>query len=151
MESFIEWGYLGLFLASFLGATIILLSSEIVLSFLILNGYDFKLSLLIATIGNWLGGLSSYYLGRLGRWETLERFFNFKKEKIHHLKTKIDKWGSTLAFLCWLPIIGDPIAVSLGFFRTNFVLVGIWMLFGKIFRYVFWAIITFWGFSFFNN
>ena len=76
MESFIEWGYLGLFLASFLGATEIPLSSEIVLSFLILNGYDFKLSLLIATIGNWLGGLSSYYLGRLGRWETLERFFN---------------------------------------------------------------------------
>jgi|TARA_B110000263_G_C15175186_1_gene448860 membrane protein YqaA with SNARE-associated domain len=147
MESFIEWGYLGLFLASFLGATIIPLSSEIVLSFLILNGYDFKLSLLIATIGNWLGGLSSYYLGRLGRWETLERFFNLKKEKIHHLKTKIDKWGSTLAFLCWLPIIGDPIAVSLGFFRINYILVATWMLFGKIFRYIIWSLFTVWGIS----
>ncbi len=147
MEPFIEWGYLGLFLASFLGATIIPLSSEIVLSFLILNGYDFKLSLLIATIGNWLGGLSSYYLGRLGRWETLERFFNLKKEKIHHLKTKIDKWGSTLAFLCWLPIIGDPIAVSLGFFRINYILVAIWMLFGKIFRYIIWSFFTVWGIS----
>lgn len=147
MESFIEWGYLGLFLASFLGATVIPLSSEIVLSFLILNGYDFKLSLLIATIGNWLGGLSSYYLGRLGRWETLERFFNLKKEKIHHLKTKIDKWGSTLAFLCWLPIIGDPIAVSLGFFRINYILVATWMLFGKIFRYIIWSLFTVWGIS----
>ena len=147
MESFIEWGYLGLFLASFLGATIIPLSSEIVLSFLILNGYDFKLSLLIATIGNWLGGLSSYYLGRLGRWETLERFFNLKKEKIHHLKTKIDKWGSALAFLCWLPIIGDPIAVSLGFFRINYMLVATWMLFGKIFRYIIWSLFTVWGIS----
>ena len=147
MGSFIEWGYLGLFLASFLGATIIPLSSEIVLSFLILNGYDFKLSLLIATIGNWLGGLSSYYLGRLGRWETLERFFNLKKEKIHHLKTKIDKWGSALAFLCWLPIIGDPIAVSLGFFRINYILVATWMLFGKIFRYIIWSLFTVWGIS----
>ncbi|MBT3442882.1 MAG: DedA family protein [Flavobacteriaceae bacterium] len=147
MESFIEWGYLGLFLASFLGATIIPFSSEIVLSFLILNGYDFKLSLLIATIGNWLGGLSSYYLGRLGRWETLERFFNLKKEKILHLKTKIDKWGSTLAFLCWLPIIGDPIAVSLGFFRINYILVATWMLFGKIFRYIIWSLFTVWGIS----
>ena len=147
MESFIEWGYLGLFLASFLGATIIPLSSEIVLSFLILNGYDFKLSLLIATIGNWLGGLSSYYLGRLGRWETLERFFNLKKEKIHHLKTKIDKWGSALAFLCWLPIVGDPIAVSLGFFRINYILVATWMLFGKIFRYIIWSLFTVWGIS----
>jgi len=147
MESFIEWGYLGLFLASFLGATIIPFSSEIVLSFLILNGYDFKLSLLIATIGNWLGGLSSYYLGRLGRRETLERFFNLKKEKILHLKTKIDKWGSTLAFLCWLPIIGDPIAVSLGFFRINYILVATWMLFGKIFRYIIWSLFTVWGIS----
>lgn len=147
MESFIEWGYLGLFLSSFLGATIIPLSSEIVLSFLILNGYDFKLSLLIATIGNWLGGLSSYYLGRLGRWETLERFFNLKKEKIHHLKAKIDKWGSALAFLCWLPIIGDPIAVSLGFFRINYILVATWMLFGKIFRYIIWSLFTVWGIS----
>ena len=147
MESFIEWGYLGLFLASFLGATIIPFSSEIVLSFLILNGYDFKLSLLIATIGNWLGGLSSYYLGRLGRWETLERFFNLKKEKILHLKTKIDKWGSTLAFLCWLPIIGDPIAVSLGFFRINYILVATWMLFGKIFRYIICSLFTVWGIS----
>ena len=147
MESFIEWGYLGLFLASFLGATIIPFSSEIVLSFLILNGYDFKLSLLIATIGNWLGGLSSYYLGRLGRWETLERFFNLKKEKILHLKIKIDKWGSTLAFLCWLPIIGDPIAVSLGFFRINYILVATWMLFGKIFRYIIWSLFTVWGIS----
>ena len=37
MESFVEWGYLGLFLSSFLGATIIPLSSEIVLSLLLLK------------------------------------------------------------------------------------------------------------------
>ena len=43
MESFVEWGYLGLFLASFLGATIIPLSSEFVFSFLIISGYDFGL------------------------------------------------------------------------------------------------------------
>jgi len=63
MESFVEWGYLGLFLSSFLGATIIPLSSEIVLSLLLTQGFDIKLSIIIATIGNWLGGLSSYYLG----------------------------------------------------------------------------------------
>ena len=66
MESFVEWGYLGLFLSSFLGATIIPLSSEIVLSLLLTQGFDIKLSIIIATIGNWLGGLSSYYLGSLG-------------------------------------------------------------------------------------
>lgn len=147
MEGFVEWGYLGLFIASFLGATIIPFSSEVVFSLLIINGYDIKVSLLIATIGNWLGGLSSYFLGRLGKWETLEKYFKLKKEKIYKFKTKIDKWGSLLAFFCWLPIIGDPIAVSLGFFRTNYILVAVWMFIGKILRYLIWALITYWGAS----
>ena len=147
MEGFVEWGYLGLFIASFLGATIIPFSSEVVFSLLIINGYDIKVSLLVATIGNWLGGLSSYFLGRLGKWEMLEKYFKLKKEKIYKFKTKIDKWGSLLAFFCWLPIIGDPIAVSLGFFRTNYILVAIWMFIGKILRYLIWALITYWGAS----
>lgn len=149
MEGFVEWGYLGLFIASFLGATIIPFSSELVFSLLIIKGYDFNLSLLVATTGNWLGGLSSYFLGRLGQWSTLEKYFRLKKEKIVKFKTNIDKWGSLLAFFCWLPIIGDPIAVGLGFFRTNYVLVAIWMFIGKLIRYIVWAFITYWGVSIF--
>ena len=149
MEAFVEWGYLGLFIASFLGATIIPFSSELVFSLLIIKGYDFNLSLLVATTGNWLGGLSSYFLGRLGKWSTLEKYFSLKKEKIVKFKTNIDKWGSLLAFFCWLPIVGDPIAVGLGFFRTNYVLVAIWMFIGKLIRYIVWALITYWGVSIF--
>ena len=147
METFVEWGYIGLFIASFLGATIIPFSSEMVFSLLIIKGYDFNLSLLVATIGNWLGGLSSYFLGRLGKWSTLEKYFRLKKDKIVKFKTNIDKWGSLLAFFCWLPIIGDPIAVSLGFFRTNYILVALWMFMGKLIRYIIWAFVTYWGVS----
>ena len=147
MEAFVEWGYLGLFIASFLGATVIPFSSELVFSLLIIKGYDFNLSLLVATTGNWLGGLSSYFLGRLGKWSTLEKYFKLKKEKIVKFKTNIDKWGSLLAFFCWLPIIGDPIAVGLGFFRTNYILVAMWMFIGKFIRYILWALVTYWGVS----
>ena len=147
METFVEWGYIGLFIASFLGATIIPFSSELVFSLLIIKGYDFNLSLLVATTGNWLGGLSSYFLGRLGKWSTLEKYFRLKKEKIVKFKTNIDKWGSLLAFFCWLPLIGDPIAVGLGFFRTNFLLVALWMFIGKLIRYIVWAFVTYWGVS----
>ena len=52
MESFVEWGYLGLFIASFLAATVIPLSSEIVLSILIANNYDLTLSLFVASLGS---------------------------------------------------------------------------------------------------
>mgnify|MGYP006148122201 FL=1 len=147
MEGFVEWGYLGLFIASFLGATLIPFSSELVFSLLIIKGYDFNLSLLVATTGNWLGGLSSYFLGRLGKWSTLEKYFKLKKEKIVKFKTNIDKWGSLLAFFCWLPVIGDPIAVGLGFFRTNYILVAMWMFIGKFIRYILWALVTYWGVS----
>ena len=147
MEGFVEWGYLGLFIASFLGATLIPFSSELVFSLLIIKGYDFNLSLLVATTGNWLGGLSSYFLGRLGKWSALEKYFRLKKEKIVKFKTNIDKWGSLLAFFCWLPVIGDPIAVGLGFFRTNYILVAMWMFIGKFIRYILWALVTYWGVS----
>ena len=147
MEGFVEWGYLGLFIASFLGATLIPFSSELVFSLLIIKGYDFNLSLIVATTGNWLGGLSSYFLGRLGKWSTLEKYFRLKKEKIVKFKTNIDKWGSLLAFFCWLPVIGDPIAVGLGFFRTNYILVAMWMFIGKFIRYILWALVTYWGVS----
>lgn len=149
MESFVELGFLGLFLASFLGATVIPLSSEIVLSYLIVKGFDINLSVIIASIGNWLGGLSSYFLGSLGKWEFIEKYFRIKKEKIIRFKVKIDRWGSTYAFLCCLPIIGDPIAVSLGFFKINFMRVSLWMFIGKLAKYIVWAIITYYGISIF--
>ncbi|MBL30201.1 MAG: hypothetical protein CMC81_03005 [Flavobacteriaceae bacterium] len=149
MESFAEWGYLGLFIASFLAATIIPLGSEIVLSILIANSYDLTTSLLIASIGNWTGGLSSYGIGRLGNWKLIEKYFRVTKKSIEGIKNKIENWGSLLAFFCWLPVIGDPIAIGLGFFRVNFYMVSLWMFFGKLIRYIIWAIITYWTISIF--
>ena len=150
MEFLTEWGFFGLFISSFLSATLIPLSSEFVLSFMILNGFDIYLTILIATIGNWLGGLSSYLIGRLGKWTIIEKYFGVDKKKVFNFKIKVDRWGSVLAFFSWLPIIGDVIAVSLGFFRTNFILVSVWMLFGKILRYIIWGSMTYWSLSILN-
>ncbi len=82
MEFLAEWGYVGLFIASFLAATIIPLSSEIVLSILIASNFDFSFSLLIASLGNWLGGISSYGIGRLGDWNFIEKYFRVKRDTI---------------------------------------------------------------------
>ena len=89
----------------------------------------------------------SYGLGWLAKWRFIEKYFRIKIETIKNFKDKIDKWGSVIAFFCWLPIIGDPLAVGLGFFKTNVVLVSIWMFIGKMIRYIAWAGITYWGFS----
>jgi membrane protein YqaA with SNARE-associated domain len=152
MESFAEWGYFGLFIASFLSATIIpFLSSEALLSLMIINKYNLVNVLVVATIGNWLGGLSCYYIGWLGKWSWIEKYLKVKESTLSKIKPNVDRWGAPLAFFCWLPIIGDPIAVGLGLFKTNLVSVAVWILIGKGLRYLVWAYITFSGMQFFNN
>ena len=90
MEALSEWGYLGLFLASFLAATILPLSSEIVFSVLIVNKYDLSICLFVATLGNWVGGMSSYALGWLAKWSFIEKYLRIKKERIQSFKIKIE-------------------------------------------------------------
>jgi membrane protein YqaA with SNARE-associated domain len=68
MEGLFDYNLWGLFLASFLAATVVPFSSEALLSFLIINGTDAYTAVLVATFGNWLGGMSSYGIGYLGKW-----------------------------------------------------------------------------------
>ena len=152
MESFAEWGYLGLFFASFLAATIIpFLSSEALLSLMIVNQYNLGSVLLVATIGNWFGGLSCFYMGWLGKWSLIEKHLKIKTVTLERLKPKVDRWGAPLAFFCWVPVIGDPLAVGLGLFKTNPISVALWILIGKGIRYLVWAYITFSGMNFYNS
>ena len=152
MESFAEWGYLGLFFASFLAATIIpFLSSEALLSLMIVNQYNLGTVLLVATIGNWLGGLSCYYIGWIGKWDLIEKHLKIKASTLERLKPNVDRCGAPLAFFCWIPIIGDPLAVGLGLFKTNPISVALWILIGKGIRYLVWAYITFSGMNFYNS
>ncbi len=149
MESFLELGLLGLFISSFIAATIIPFSSELVLSFLLAIQYPLEMCLFIATLGNWLGGISSYGLGRLGEWTYIKYFTGLNKTKIKKVREKVNKWKSPLAFFCWLPLVGDIFAVGLGFYKINFIKVSLWMFVGKMIRYVIWALITILGYNFF--
>jgi membrane protein YqaA with SNARE-associated domain len=69
MEGLFDYSLRGLFLASFLAATIVPFSSEALLSFLIISGTDPYTAILVATAGNWLGGMSSFAIGYPGKWE----------------------------------------------------------------------------------
>ncbi len=60
MEYFTEFGYIGLFFASFLAATILPLSSEVILSFLLLNNLNPIILVSVATFGNVLGAFVNY-------------------------------------------------------------------------------------------
>lgn len=145
MEYFQELGYLGLFISSFLSATLIPLSPEIVLSFLIAKGFNIPLSIIIATLGNWFGSIFTYFIGRIGDWRKIEKYFKIKKERVFNFKIKIDRYGSFIAFFSWMPFLGDILALSLGFFKVNFTKVSIWMLFGKTIRFIIVSILIYYG------
>ncbi|HKL71846.1 MAG TPA: VTT domain-containing protein [Marinilabiliaceae bacterium] len=137
-----ELGYSLLFLASFLAATVVPFSSELVLSGMLAAGFDPFVSLIVATLGNWMGGLTSYWLGWLGKWQWIEKYLRISEVKIMRAHTKIKGKEGWIAFFCWLPIVGDLLAVALGLIKSNFYRTALWMLIGKGGRYAVWGYLT---------
>lgn len=136
LDGFVEYGYIGLFLASFLAATILPFGSEFVFAGLIALGMDAWICVGIATIGNWMGGMTNYYLGSLGKMEWIEKYLKVEKEKILKMQHWLEKKGAWMAFFSFLPAIGDLIALALGYMRANVYIVNISMILGKFIRYV---------------
>ena len=136
----LDLGYLGLFVGSFLAATIVPFSADVLLIGMLVAGGAPWLVIGIATAGNFLGGLTSYGIGRIGKWEWIEKL-GVKPETLEKQKAKVDRWGAWLALLSWVPFVGDIFAVALGFYRSKFVPSAIFMLIGKAGRFVMWYLI----------
>jgi len=136
LENFAEYGYIGLFIASFLAATILPLGSEVVFVALIAAGMNAWGCVAVASVGNWLGGMTNYYLGMLGKTEWIEKYLKIKPEKIKKVQRWLDGKGASMAFFSFLPVVGDIIAVALGYMRANVYIVNISMFLGKFARYV---------------
>jgi len=143
-QEWIEWGLLGLFVASFLAATILPFSSEAVLMAMALGAWSSSSLLLVATIGNTLGGLTNYAIGRWIPEGKLVKWLGIDPGKAERWRNFAERYGAWGALLCWLPIVGDPLAIALGLFRTNFLQTALLMFIGKAARYtiVLWAMRT---------
>lgn len=142
MTGLIGLGYLGLFIASFLAATVVPFSSEVVFTGMVYGGLDAWMCVFVATAGNWMGGMSSYYIGHLGKIEWIEKYLRIKKEKLDKFTEKMKKYGDWFAFFSFLPGVGDIIAVAAGYFRCQWWIVAISMLAGKFVRYIVWMYIN---------
>ncbi|MDR1877636.1 MAG: DedA family protein [Flavobacteriaceae bacterium] len=136
LESLIEYGYFGLFLASFLAATILPFSSEVVLAGMLFMGGDPLISIIVASLGNWSGGMVNYFLGKLGKVEWIEKYLKVKHEKVNKMRRYLDGKGASIAFFSFLPVIGDMIPIALGYMRANIYIVSVSMFTGKMLRYL---------------
>lgn len=137
-----EWleglGLTGLFLGTFLAATILPFSSD-ALYFAILAATGNPVAcLIVGTLGNWLGSVVTYGMGWLAKWEWIEKWFKVKPETLARQKERIDKFGVWLALLAWVPLIGDVIAIALGFYKTRPFWTIILLLVGKFGRFLVW-------------
>ena len=134
-------GLLALFIGTFLAATILPFSSDALYIAVLAATKDPIGCLAVGTVGNWLGSVVTYWIGWIGRWEWIEKWFKVKRETLEKQKVKIDKYGVWLALLAWIPIIGDVIAIALGFYRTRPWATMFLLLVGKFARFLLWNLI----------
>ncbi len=137
MEDFIfQSGYLGLFIVSFLAATLIPLGSEIFVITMLVMGYSPFYIFVIATMGNTLGSIVNYYVGQCGAKIILSRYIEVSPEKRQKIETTFQKWGSPILFFAWVPIVGDSLTVVAGSLNLNKYIFICWVVLGKAFRYI---------------
>lgn len=135
-----DYGLIGLFVGSFLAATVVPFSADVLLIGMLVAGADPVATIVVATLGNWIGGITSYGIGRAGKWEWIERL-RVSRENLEKQKSRIERFGAPIALLTWVPFIGDVFAVALGFYRVKFLPATLWMLVGKCARFVCWYLI----------
>ncbi len=123
-------GLWALFASSFLAATLLPGGSEAVLfGVLKLHPGQLWAALAVATLGNTLGGMSSYVIGRIIP----------QRQTMKGLAT-VQRYGAPVLLLAWVPIVGDPLCVAAGWLRLNPWWSALAIAVGKFARY--WAVAT---------
>lgn len=131
-----EFGYLALFIASFLSASALPLSSTIFLIGMPMLGYNIWLVGFVAVLGGYAGGLTTYYIGLTGRKIMLGRWFTVEPAKIERARYWFLRWGAPALLLAWLPFIGDALCATAGVLRINVWKFSAYAFIGKGWHYV---------------
>ncbi len=130
-----DWGYFGLFVSALIAGSVVPFSSEAVMLLLVHMGLDPVLCVASAAAGNTVGGMTCYWLGTLGRMEWIERL-GVSQAKLEKAQKFLAGRGAMMAFFCFLPTIGEAIAIALGLMRGNVWITSGSMLAGKTIRYI---------------
>ena len=124
-------------MASFLAGTFVPFSSEAVMgALLVTTGMDPMLTVMSGTIGNVLGSMFNYGIGRIGSIEQISHWMHIKERRLRKTRDYVEKRGSWIAAFSFLPIFGTAISISLGILRANIWGVIFWSFVGKFTRYL---------------
>ena len=130
----LNYGYAGLFIASFLASTILPFGSETIVSYLVSQDFDFFTVVFVASVGNFLGACTSYYIGLKGR--NYLKYLRISPDEIEKAEKFFSKYGSYVLLFTWVPLIGDAITVTGGLLKLEFTKFAILVFVGKFLRYL---------------
>ena len=127
-----------MFASAFLSATVLPGNSEIIFIVLAIPklalgtwlSTDIFLLIFMATLGNGLGSLTTY---GIGRWLPQ---FRPKNHRTLWVMKQLQRYGSLTLLLSWLPVVGDLFCVLAGWLRLNFIVSCFFIFLGKLVRYV---------------
>lgn len=136
MGNFSEFGYIGLFISSFLAATILPLSSEVVLSALLVSGLSPFALVIVATTGNVSGSLTNYALGYWSSMGVIKKWLKMSEKEFVQAEQRFKKYGMYSLCFAWVPIIGDPLTVMAGILRIRIFWFFLLVTAGKLARYI---------------
>lgn len=132
----IDWGYWGMLAAAFLAGSFFPFSSEAVMAGLQAAGLEPLPLVIYGSIGNMLGSMFNYGVGRMGKMEWIEKYLHVKKKSLDKAERFMAGRGAWMGFFAFLPLLGSAITIVLGLTRANIVISVISITIGKVLRYV---------------
>lgn len=126
----------GLFVSALLSATLLPGGSEAILLYLYARtDHGFWTLLTVASVGNTIGGMSSYLIGRIfPRYQARRKYTRQAIERI-------TRYGPPALLLSWVPIVGDVLCAAAGWLRINWIVSALYIGVGKSARYAFLLIV----------
>jgi len=131
------WPLGSLFLLAFSAATLLPGGSEAgLLAMASLSQYSNLTLLVVASVGNIMGSVLNYWLGRLALQYQDRKWFPVSPGQLGRAQDWFSRWGQWSVLLAWAPVIGDPITVAAGVMRMRFDLFVLLVSISKTVRYV---------------
>ena len=130
-----------LFLGAFFAATLLPFSSEAMLvAALKASEFDHWVLILIATLGNTLGAIVNWALGRYLLHWTDRKWFPFTSQQLDKSSKNFNRFGIWTLLFSWIPVVGDPLTFAAGVLKVSFSVFLPLVVIGKCARYIFVAL-----------
>lgn len=128
--------YFSLFLLAILAGSFVPVVSELYFIYLMQSEHSFFLLMAAASIGNTIGGMTCYFIGRYGGRPLIKKYLNKGEESLDLWESRLRNKSEWTALFAWLPFVGELLSAVIGLIPGRVGHVVIFMFIGKLLRYL---------------